>query len=438
MKLPTGFVSLLLALGLIWMTAATPATTTALAAGGGLDAEREKGEKLVQTLRIQDALGPLAPIALSPFFALTCMSGASMLAESGLLPSAITNNALLSKDSALNNGFVFAGLLALTVITALPKLTKVTKPLAQAVDQIEGYSGIIAVVAVQFLSQMQFGGAGDAEKVAVVYQAGVFSFGFTTLLAAFSAINIFVVNTVKFFFEVLTFLSPFPFVDAAFEAANKAFAAFLVGLYVAYPWAAMLLNFLIFALALIVFAWAHRRVVYMRSVLGDPILGWLGERLLKRPKMTVVSTPLSRRTRALCPDATLVLKAFAGRGYLGVSRKARGYLVQSGGRLRFVALRFLRAPLVADLPSAGHRVRIDPGLLSNTVLFENDAGDVAMRIVFTRRYNDLLDEVRALVGEVVEEHAIVPGRLSGVVKDSRAVGAAMKSGGRDSLRAELA
>ena len=132
MKIPRGLAFFLLVLLVFWVVADSPGTNVAGAEGDNLDSERAKGEELVKTLRIQDALGPLAPIALSPFFALTCMSGASLLAETGLLPDAIANNALLSKDSVLSNGFVFAGLLALTVVTALPKLTKVTKPLVQA------------------------------------------------------------------------------------------------------------------------------------------------------------------------------------------------------------------------------------------------------------------------------------------------------------------
>ena len=436
MKIPRGLAFFLLVLLVFWVVADSPGTNVAGAEGDNLDSERAKGEELVKTLRIQDALGPLAPIALSPFFALTCMSGASLLAETGLLPDAIANNALLSKDSVLSNGFVFAGLLALMVVTALPKLTKVTKPLAQAVDQIEGYSGIIAIVAVQFLSQMKLGDA-EAEKVAVVYQAGVVSFSMTTLIAVFSAINVFVVNTVKFFFEVMIFLSPFPMVDAAFEAANKAVVAFLIGVYVFTPWAAMLLSLLIFAISLIIFTWAFRRVIYMRSVLGDPILGWLSETVFRRPRITAVSTHLPKRVAGVCGERKLVLKAFAGRGYLGVSRKTRGYFLHSDGRLRFAVAKVLRQPVVVDLPAAGHRCRLEKGLLSNTVKLENEAGDVVMKVIFTRRYNDILDEIRAVLGDSSAE-AETSAERSTMVGASRAIGSAMKRGGRDTLRSELA
>ena len=136
-----------------------------------------------------------------------------------------------SGNSVLSNGLVFLGLLVLTVVTTLPKLTKVTKPLAQAIDQVEGYSGIIAVLLVQAAASFGRGGGGQE----VVYQAGIFSMTLSTLLMAVSVVNIFVINTVKFFFEVMVLLSPFPAVDAAFEAANKAFAAALLGIYAYSP-----------------------------------------------------------------------------------------------------------------------------------------------------------------------------------------------------------
>ncbi len=416
-----------------------PAFSPADASTGGvdLDAERGRGEKLVETLRLQDALGPLAPVALSPFFALTCLSGASLLSGSGLLPDALANNSLLGSGSFLNNGFVFTGLLALTLLTSIPKLTKVTKPLGQAIDQIEAHAGIISVVAVQLLSQIRLGAA-EPEPVAMVVQAGVFTFSYSVLLAVFSAINIFVVNTVKFFFEVLVFLSPFPTVDAIFEAMNKAVVAFLVSLYVLSPWLATVVNLLLFAACLLIFAWIHRRVVYMRSVIGDPLLGWLAERLFRRKPVTPVSTILHPRLALALPERDLVLKAFAGRGLAGVSRKTRGYLIRSKGRLYFAKARLARAPILVPLVAESRRVRVATGILSNAVVVEDAGGETIAKIVFTRRYNPILAEIGRLVGaEAVPEAGTRPGP-TGVFADGRSLGAAVKGGDAGSVRAELA
>ena len=408
--------------------------------GKGLETETQQGKQLVEKLGVTEVLGPLAPVAMSPYFALTFMSGASLLADTGMLPEGVAKNALLGKNSPLNNGLVFTGLLGLTALTALPKLTKVTKPFAQAIDQVEAHSGIVAVLAVQALSRVNLGAdAGQEVASTVVIQAGFLSFTQGTLLMVFSAINVFVVNTVKFFFEMMIFLSPFPTVDAIFETANKSVAAALMAIYVWSPWVATVINLTIFAVSLLIFAWVRRRVVYLRAVFGDPILGWMAEKIFRRPQPTLTSTKLSGVLAQLFPEPTLVLKAFAAKRFGGLRMKTRGFLVQADGKLHFVRRRFLRAPKVVPLPVAGHTVRVDKGFLAHAVVLENDVGDVAAKVSFSRRYSDLLDGIRRQLGattEVVVEAETVPG--AGVMAVSRSLGEAVKSGNRDTLRAELA
>jgi len=427
-------------------TLASPAASSALAVVAAssnlsLGTEQRAAETLVNKLPLDQALGPLAPVALSPFFALTCLSGASLLADSGILPDGIANNPLLGRGSALNNGLVFAALLGLTVITALPKFTKVTKPLGQAIDQLEAYSGIVAVVLVQFVSQLHLGGTEPDQVTQVVYQAGIFSATADTvmivLVAAFSAVNIFVVNAVKYFFEFLVWLSPFPLVDAAFETANKAVAGFLVAVYVWSPGAATMLNLIIFALCLMIFAWAYRRAVYMRSVVGDPFFGWLGDSLFRRSGVTCTSARLSGSLGQRFPAASVVVKAFAGRGYQGIKRKARGYLIQSEGRAYFAALRFLRAPLVVTLPQNGAQTTVDQGLLSTTISFGSGEGEPGFSVLLTRRYNSVLGELIALLGAAGAVDAAVETKV-GAMAASRQLGTALKAGKNQTLRAELA
>jgi hypothetical protein len=280
-------------------------------------------------------------------------------------------------------------------------------------------------------------GVSDPDKVAIVYQAGIFTFSYSTLLMAFSAINLFVVNAVKFFFEVIVLLSPFPFVDALFEAMNKAFVAFLMAVYLFSPWVAMVLNFGIFLFCLIIFVWVFRRVIYMRCILGEPFFAWVGQSVFGRPKPTIMSTPLPGSISARLPNATLVLRGFSGRSFQGLKRKMRGYLVQSEGRLHFSVPRFLRTPVIVALPSGGHSVKVDSGLLSNTISIENDAGESAMSVLLTRRYNPALNEIRKQIGGVFadQDSADIPATALGF---GRSLGAAVKGGGRETLRGDLA
>jgi hypothetical protein len=259
------------------------------------------------------------------------------------------------------------------------------------------------------------------------------------LVAAFSAVNIFVVNAVKYFFEFLIWLSPFPLVDAAFETANKAVAGFLVAIYLWSPTVALVLNMIIFGLCLLIFAWTYRRAVYMRSVVGDPFFGWLGDALFRRSGVTCRSTRLPGSLAQRFPAALLVVKAFAGRSYEGVKRKSRGYLIQSEGRLYFAALRFLRQPLVVALPQEDCRAAVAQGLLSNTISFERDGGETVLTLLLTRRYNNALGELRELLGVAAESRdSAVTETKAGAMAASRQISTALKSGGSQALRAELA
>jgi hypothetical protein len=414
-------------------------TSAGLLDGKGLETEAKQGQQLVEKLGVTEVLGPLAPVAMSPYFALTFMSGASLLADTGVLPDAVAKNALLGKGSPLNNGLVFTGLLGLTALTALPKLTKVTKPFAQAIDQVEAHSGIVAVLAVQALSRMNMGDDGGQEVAStVVIQAGFISFTQGTLLMIFSAINVFVVNTVKFFFEMMIFLSPFPTVDAIFEAANKAVVGALMAIYVWSPWVATVINLAIFAVSLLIFAWVRRRVVYLRAVFGDPILGWMAEKIFRRPQPTLTSTKLSGVLAQIFPNPTVVLKAFAAKRFGGLRMKTRGFLVQADGKLHFVRRRLFLAPKVVSLPVAGHTVRVDKGFLAHAIVLENDVGDVAAKVSFSRRYSALLDDIRRQLGATTEVVVEAETAGAGVMAVSRSIGEAVKGGNREVIRAELA
>ena len=87
-------------------------------------------------------------------------------------------------------------------------------------DQLETYSVIIILLAIKFLSGIEAGS--EAGTQVAMVQLGVLSFTVDTLLMIAMAINIVVVNGVKFFFEFLVWLTPIPTVDAIFEVCNKA------------------------------------------------------------------------------------------------------------------------------------------------------------------------------------------------------------------------
>ena len=227
----------------------------------------DEDQASMKAISASEWLGPLAPVALSPFFAITCLAGLSQFGGDYLpLNSFISNNAVLQ------NEYVFWIFGALTLLTSLPRLTKVSKPFAQAMDMLETYGGIITIIVLRFASSIPSGEPLEPIETAMVVQMGWMTFPVDVLFSLAAIVNIIVINSVKFFFEVLVWLVPFPFVDALLEIANKGICAGLMAVYAYSPLVATILNLILFAACFYAFNWTKRRVAYWRTMLTDPIL----------------------------------------------------------------------------------------------------------------------------------------------------------------------
>ena len=332
---------------------------------GGLSASevaaaQESVHAISEKLGLAEWLGPLAPIALSPFFGIALLSGLSLFGAGrfGI------DNAFIGPESPLSNPLVFWGFLALALATSLPRLTKVSKPLAQAVDQLEAYAGIITLFALRLLT----GGEPDTE-VSVV-QAGLFTTTLDGALMVAAAINVFVINAVKFFFEVLIWITPIPFVDALFEAANKGVCAGLVAVYAWSPAVATVINLSLLAICLLVFRWMYRRQVYYRTILYEQLRAWV------------------TRTKVLPEHLTV----FPKDDFEPFQDRARCRFERTDDGWRLTQRRLLRAPLVLELPAATVTASVDRGLFTNTLSLRG-ADSMACDCSFGRRYNDRLVEV---------------------------------------------
>ena len=237
---------------------------------GQAAADLAVADRVADAVPWSELLGPLAPIALSPFFGLACLSGISLLTTRGMLPE----NSFLDGHPVLTHPSIFVAFLILAAFTSLPRLTKVSKPLAQFCDFLETYAGLIAVVVVQVVART----AQAEPPPEVILPAGFGTVGFSAFLALISAVNLLVIQAVRFFFELLVWLSPVPLLDALFEAANKALCAGLMVLYAFSPWLALAINILLFLICLALFRRARKvtRVVLarMREASGN-LWRWL-------------------------------------------------------------------------------------------------------------------------------------------------------------------
>lgn len=234
------------------------------------------GNALAQQLATSEWLGPLAPIALSPFFGLTALSGIATYGPEWLQQ----RSGLFDPSSPLNSPLLFWTMLALSILTSLPRLSKVSKPLALAAENLEAYSAIIILIAVRMLAGAEPTaetspqvGADALSNVAV--SAGIGGISIDVLMSAVAAFNVLVINGVKLFAEFVIWLVPFPTIDALVEIFNKALCAALMSLYCFSPSAATAINLSMLVVCAFVFSWTYRRLRYYRHVVTGPILAWL-------------------------------------------------------------------------------------------------------------------------------------------------------------------
>ncbi|MEM8680995.1 MAG: hypothetical protein AAGF97_16750, partial [Planctomycetota bacterium] len=230
--------------------------------------QREFAEEISRSVSSTDWLGALAPVAISPFFGITCLSGIAILGDDYLAA-----DHYLRGTPGLRNPIVFLTFLTLTVLTSLPRLSKVSKPFAQAADQMETYSTLIILLVVRLMAGLNEAGP-PSDEVAIVYRAGFIDFSFEMMLMLATVINLLVINSVRFFFEMLVWITPVPFIDALFESANKACCAGLAAIYAFSPTLATLINLLILAACLVIFQWVRRREIYYRTLLIDFCYSW--------------------------------------------------------------------------------------------------------------------------------------------------------------------
>ena len=329
-------------------------------------ADLDKADGLVGSVSASEWLGPLAPIAISPFFGVTILAGMAQFGGDWM-PA----NEFISNNAILKNPAVFWVFLALTILTSVPRFTKVSKPAAQAVDQLEAYAGIITIILLRVM-MMTADDSMTAEQP-IVMQAGFLSFSADTLMCIAAVINIMVINTVKFFFEVSVWLMPFPFVDAMLEVANKSACAALMVVYAYSPVVATVLNLIIFSVCLIAFRWIYRRTLYLRTMLIDPVLAiaWPGYGIPKKKRLTVFA-----KNR---------IGPYAAKTRLTIEPNETGWLLRAKNLL---------------LPGATHQLdrtevalTIQKGVLGNRINF----ADSADQLVFSRRYTARLEELADMV-----------------------------------------
>jgi hypothetical protein len=347
---------------------------------GEFSLDQQQAEQLAGKIRASEFLGPLAPVALSPFFGITCLSGTSILSSKGFLPE----NYFLQSSEFLNNPLVFGTFLALTLVTSVPKLTKGSKFFAETADQLEAYAGVITYGVIFLMAGDSLVPGGESE---VVYSAGVFAFTKEALLVGVFAINIIVINTVKFFFELLVLLSPLPAVDAFFECCNKMFVTFLSIVYAFSPLAAMLVNIIIFIVCLAMFNWARKNIRYLRNLLLSPVIAKIFG--IEEPD------PAARRKSAeLAGCDNVMCKCFPNRNVGKIKKKDKCFLGRGEDGLVLIRPRLFGGAVCEKIDAEKLTIILKKGLVSNVLQFCEPSGRIMFKLVFSKSYNGMLDEIK--------------------------------------------
>lgn len=367
------FCGVLLILGSVVFT---PASASSGYDQSAVKQDQQKADTFVKRYGITEALGPLAPVALSPFFGLACLSGTSILCDAGILPE----NEFLQGNEVLNNWLVFLLFAGLTVVTSVPKLVSVSKIFAEAMDRVETYAGIISYGVILLAARQN----AAADEV-VVQVAGLFSVTNNGLLACMAAVNIFVISSVRLFFELLVLISPIPTLDAIFECSNKAVAGILATIYAFNPYLAFVLNIVLFLICLVIFQWVNRRLRHLKAVLLEPIWAGFVRKLLGRETWNPdwkIQRSLGRQISGI----TLVVKCFPSRKLGKIKTKDRCWLVFTEGALSLVRPHLFKAALVKQLDPAQLGSTVQEGLTSYWLELNEDGKPC--ELVFGSVYTD--------------------------------------------------
>jgi len=202
---------------------------------------------------------------------------------------------------------------------------------------------------------------------------GWMSFPVDALFSLAAIINIIVINSVKFFFEVMVWLIPFPFVDALLEVANKSVCAGLMAVYAYSPLVATVLNLILFAVCLYVFSWTKRRVTYWRTMLTDPLL-------------TLVWPAYSTWNEKH-------LDGFLGNGVGGIPAKASVRMEKTELGWRLVQRRWFFPERVVKLSRSKYSFEVRSGLMTNSIRSQQQEDVEFIELVTSSRYKTQLDQI---------------------------------------------
>jgi hypothetical protein len=285
----------------------------------------------------QQVFGPMPAIAGTPFLGMAVLSGAALFSDTDFVRNSdsavlrgFRDNALLAEARRYSTLPLFSALIGLSLLTWMANSGKIRGAVGKLLRAAEDSSMLVTYA---LLAAVTFFGAGNAAPASKVALMGVWDMPANVVLPIGFTLALMVMMTVRYAFDVIIWLSPFPFVDFAFESLKKLLSLGFLALYFASPTAASVLGLMVLLPALFLYGWALRILSFAFRIVLRPVLARLLPEL--RTDVTEDATP---------PAAALAVR--------GLRRRTPGKLLRTPEGLVFAATSRLRrrsVPLASRL-----------------------------------------------------------------------------------------
>jgi hypothetical protein len=393
-----------LALSGVFLTALLLAGSLPARAQGGLDEtsapiQRHATQVIGAEHLLQQVFGPMPAIAGTPFLGLAVLSGAALLSDTDAVRTSDSafvrgfhDNALIAEARRYSTLPLFLGLLTLSLLTWLTNSGKIRGALGKLLRAAEDSSVLVTYGLLALVTILGATKGTPAPRVAVVSMGlGVWSVPLDVLLAVGLAMAMAVMMTVRYAFDVIIWLSPFPLVDFGFETLKKLLSLGFLAIYFASPVVASSLGILVLVPAIFLYGWALRVLSFTFRIVLRPLL----ERIFSAPRPEIVHEHLRRRF-APKDEKTAVAIPVSALTVRGVRRRAPGALLRTSEGVVFVTSSPLRRKRIV-LPARLVLARTLLWLELRAVDPEGPDGRVE-RIALPRTYAPDFEKLRAVLG----------------------------------------
>jgi len=208
-------------------------------------------------------LAHLLPMGINPY---ATVFFTSILSKMGMHNEFVATNPFFDNWLIL---ILFGALfLFTTLVGTVFKTNKATAVIGLADNYLSNHAAILINVIVM-IAPAFFVNEGEA----VLQEAGVISFGIQTLLVLIVSVYfLLVVTTVRFFIDILIFLTPIPLIDSILEIVKVVVTILFIGVSIFYPTVSVVISVLVFIIALTMYKKSLRLVSKTTYLFIYPII----------------------------------------------------------------------------------------------------------------------------------------------------------------------